>query len=244
MAATTRPPGTSSEEPASAHPLPPGQRVIDRFPRFGTHLWRPAPAVPTDPVVTIGGGAVDSPFDVPVASLTDLPRTEITADFHCVSGWTAVDLRWEGVAFETFFRTVIEPAVVADTAVTHLVFEGLDGYRSVVLAEDALAPDVLLADRLDGAPLDADHGAPVRLVSPAQYGYISTKHLSRIEVHGSAPPAPRLSLADRVVESHPRARVWEEERNGSLPNWLVRPLYRALKTPLLHLCARRDDSAR
>jgi hypothetical protein len=27
--------------------LPPGQRPIDGFPRFGTHLHRPAPAVPT-----------------------------------------------------------------------------------------------------------------------------------------------------------------------------------------------------
>ena len=242
MATTTTPPGPSSAATGSARVTPPGQRVIDRFPRFGTHLWHPAPAIPTDPVIAIEGGAITAALDLPVAALAELPRTEITADFHCVSGWTALDLRWEGVTFETFFRTVIEPELVAGAAVTHLVFEGLDGYRSVVLAEDALAPDVLLADRLDGAPLGPDHGAPVRLVSPSQYGYVSTKHLRRIEVRSSEPPAPRLSLADRVVESHPRARVWEEERNGSLPNWLVRPLYWALRTPLLYLCDR--DSPR
>ena len=235
MSTSTQPRGTTS---VATGPLPPGQRLVDRFPRFGAHLWRPAPAGPADPVITIGGGAVTSSFDLPVAALADLPRTEVTADFHCVSGWSAAGLRWEGVAFDTFFRTVVEPELAPGATVTHLVFVGLDGYRSVVLVEDVLAPDVMLAEHLDGAPLGADHGAPVRLVSPAQYGYMSIKHLSRIEVHSTEPPAPRLSLGDRLVESHPRARVWAEERNGSLPNWLIRPLYRTLKAPLLYLCSR------
>lgn len=31
--------------------LPPGQRRVKGFPRFGAHLWRPAPAVPVNPVI-------------------------------------------------------------------------------------------------------------------------------------------------------------------------------------------------
>jgi DMSO/TMAO reductase YedYZ molybdopterin-dependent catalytic subunit len=245
MSATTRHPGTRSDEPSSPPTLPPGQRRLDRFPRFGTHMGRPAPRIPTDPVITIGGGAVTASVDLPVADLARLPRTEITADFHCVAGWSATGLRWEGVTFETFFRAVIEPRREPGTEITHLVFEGLDGYRSVVLAEDALDDHVLLADRLDGRPLGADHGAPVRLVSPAQYGYVSTKHLSRIEAHGSEPPTQHGSfVATRLLESHPRARVWEEERHGSLPAWLVRPVYRALKAPLLRACAGDDEAGR
>ena len=104
-----------------------------------------------------------------------------------MAGWSATNLRWEGVPFEAFYRTIIEPALVPGAEITHLVFGGLDGYRSVVSIEDALADGVLIADRLDGRPLDGDHGAPVRLVSPAQYGYISTKHLCRIEVHTGEP---------------------------------------------------------
>ena len=41
--------------------------------------------------------------------------------------------------------------------------------------EDALADGVLIADRLDGRPLDGDHGVPARLVGPNQYGFVSTK---------------------------------------------------------------------
>ncbi len=34
-----------------------------------------------------------------------------------------------------------------------------------------MKPDVLLADQLDGQPLSIEHGAPLRLVAPAHYGY-------------------------------------------------------------------------
>src|SRR6266567_1512660 len=133
--------------------LPPGQRAIDGFPRFGTHLHHPPPAVPIDPELEISG-AVAKPFALPLAELATLPRRELTADFHCVAGWSATNLHWEGVAFETLYRTVIEPSLQPDASVTHVVFGGLDGYRSFVGIEDALADDVLIADRLDGRPLD------------------------------------------------------------------------------------------
>ena len=215
--------------------LPPGQRATRGFPRFGTHLTRPAPPVPADPVIEIRG-AVAAPFVMTVAALADLPRRELTADFHCVSGWTATDLRWEGVAFATFYRTVVAPA--ADPGITHVVFGGLDGYRSVATLGDALAEDVLIADRLDGRPLDSDHGAPVRLVSPRQYGFVSTKHLRRIELHTAEPTDVYRSRALRLLQPHPRARVDREERHRLLPSWAVRPVYRLLVPPFIALSAR------
>ena len=217
--------------------LPPGQRPVEGFPRFGTHLHHPPPAIRDDHAVEVSG-AVAEAFALPLAELARLPRRELTADFHCVAGWSAINLRWEGVAFETFYSEIIEPALDRAAPVTHVVFAGLDGHRSVVTIGDALNDDVLIAENLDGGPLDSDHGAPVRLVSPSQYGYISTKHLSRIELHTSEPRDAHKSLADRLLEEHPRSRVWEEERHGSLPGWSVRPIYRLLIPPIRFLSAR------
>lgn len=222
--------------------LPPGQRLVEGFPRFGTHLARPAPVVAADPVITIRG-AVTEAVDVRLATLADLPRRAMKADFHCVAGWSATNLWWDGVPFEAFYRALVEPMLVPGAEITHVVFRGLDGYRSVVRIDDALADGVLIADRLDGRPLDGDHGAPVRLVSPAQYGYMSTKHLCRIEVHTGEPRnAGSSRISTRMLRPHPRARVAEEERHGSLPGWFVRPFYRALTAPLLRLCARGGGS--
>ena len=106
------------------------------------------------------------------------------------------------------------------------------------MIEDALADDVLIAEHLDGRPLDSDHGAPARLVSPSQYGFVSTKHLCRIELHTAEPIEANVSPADRLLASHPRARVWEEERHRHLPAWSVRPVYRSLIRPIRFLSAR------
>jgi DMSO/TMAO reductase YedYZ molybdopterin-dependent catalytic subunit len=190
--------------------------------------------VPADPTVELCGALTEA-VTLPVADIAKLPRQEVRADFHCVAGWSATDLLWEGVAFQTLYRTRVEPLLGTDAPVSHVSFEGLDGCRSVVLLEDALADDVLIADRLDGRPLDGDHGAPVRLVSPGQYGYVNIKHLCRIEFHASEPP-----VTDRwsPLAGHGRARVWKEERHRYLPGRVVRPVYRALIAPIRALSAR------
>ena len=86
--------------------------------------------------------------------------------------------------------------------------------------------DVLLADRLNDEDLPPEHGALLRLVSPSQYGYKSTKHLCRIHLHTAA---PKSKLGRR---EHPRARVSLEERHPTLPPWRVRWLYR-LAVPIV-----------
>lgn len=50
-------------------------------------------------------------------------------------------------------------------------------------------------------------------------------------------------ITERATESQPCAKVWEEERHGSLPGWLVRPFYRVLKAPLLWICTRNQIDA-
>jgi DMSO/TMAO reductase YedYZ molybdopterin-dependent catalytic subunit len=217
--------------------LPPGQHAVDGFPRFGTHLHRPPPAVPAAPEIAIQG-AVSEPVVVPLTELDTLPRRELTTDFHCVAGWSATGLHWEGVPFAAFHSRYIEPAVRPGAAVTHLGFAGLDGYRSVAAIEDVLTDDVLIAEHLNGHPLDADHGAPVRLVSPGQYGFVSTKHLCRIELHEAEPSDLYPSAVDRLLAAHPRARVWEEERHRHVPGRALRLPYRLLIPPIRFLSAR------
>jgi DMSO/TMAO reductase YedYZ molybdopterin-dependent catalytic subunit len=222
---------------AQAKGLPPGQGLARTFPRFGVHFADPIPAVPPQPSIEVRG-AVATPFDLPVAALQEMPRRTLVADFHCVAGWSVRDLRWDGVSFRTFWEDSILPNARPQTEITHLVFVGLDGYKSALTIEDALADDALIADRLDGAPLTGDHGAPARLVSPKQYGYMNTKHLFRIELHTREPAgawhASRVrAFGLSLVAPHPRARVELEERHRNLPAWSIRFVYRRLILPVL-----------
>lgn len=230
-------PATSTHRPTLTG-LPPGQREIDFFPRFGRDTGHPPPSAGDHPTVTFGG-ALTTPIELSIAELTAEQRHSIEADFHCVAGWSVTGLRWEGVRFADVFERVIVPAVDPATTITHVDIRGLDGEHFVAEIGDLLDDDVLLADRLDGEPLDGNHGAPLRLVSPRQYGYANIKHVSRIDALAGAPSPRREPLVDRLLQSHPRARVWEEERHGSVPSWLIRPIYRVIKVAMLASARRR-----
>jgi DMSO/TMAO reductase YedYZ molybdopterin-dependent catalytic subunit len=214
-----------------ARTLPPGQHRRRDFPRFGLPRLRP-PAVPEHPALLITG-AVEHELRLPLAELDRLvPRIEQVADLHCVATWTATDLRWSGVSLRRFWEQVVVPRCRPADAVA-LIARGADGVRSMIDLRDALADDVMLADRLDGRPLDGLHGAPLRLVSPGQYGYKNIKHLCRIEVCRTFP-----ALGFSGME-HPRARVALEERHPHIAGRLLRVPYRAT-IPLIAWMSRRS----
>lgn len=205
--------------------LPPGQRARDDFPRFGlTPYATRFPARPADPALECRLPGRD-PLALP-DPLAGLPRVERRADFHCVTTWSCRGVGWSGVRFADFHRLHLQPGLAAlPVAALTVVLRAQDGYRTTLPLADLLADDVLLADRLDGAPLPLEHGAPLRLVAPAHYGYKSVKHLARIDL---VVGAPRLRPAALAFMDHPRARVACEERGRWLPGWLLRRLYRPL----------------
>jgi DMSO/TMAO reductase YedYZ molybdopterin-dependent catalytic subunit len=207
--------------------LPPGQRERRDFPRFGIDKF--ATRFPKDAQTAVLqiSGEVTTPLllDNP---LVGLPRVEQISDFHCVTTWSKRGLRWGGVRFSVFYEHVLLPRARPDLKATVFIVGAQDGARTTLLLEDLLAEDVLLADTLDGQPLTVEHGAPLRLVAPSQYGYKSMKHLARLSIHfDDAMFRPSAFL----FMDHPRARVMLEERGRFFPGWFLRWLYRPLIGP-------------
>jgi DMSO/TMAO reductase YedYZ molybdopterin-dependent catalytic subunit len=204
--------------------LPPGQLARPDFPRFGlTQYAKRFPVELSGSTLQLTGDALaTAPVDV---DLTGLPRVSMRADFHCVTTWTAIGLDWEGVRFGDFYRARVEPLIRSDRPARFVLMRGQDGYRSTLPLADLVADDVLLADRLNGQHLGIDHGAPLRLVAPAHYGYKSVKHLNQLAFCWSAPAVRPAALA---FMDHPRARVAVEERGRWFPGWLLRLPYRTL----------------
>jgi DMSO/TMAO reductase YedYZ molybdopterin-dependent catalytic subunit len=203
--------------------LPPGQYEVREMPRFGLLPFALRFPTETDRVAL----RVQTAFDAGPL-LATLPRVEQTSDLHCVTTWSKRGLRWSGVRFADFYREIAvgRAGVAADER--FVVLRAQDRAHTSLPLEDLLAPDVLLADRLDGQPLSIAHGAPLRLVAPAHYGYKSIKHLSRIEFRRSGEDYRPVGL--RFMQ-HPRGRVALEERGRWVPNWLLRRLYRPLIGP-------------
>jgi DMSO/TMAO reductase YedYZ molybdopterin-dependent catalytic subunit len=205
------------------HPaLPPGQRPAE-LRRFGLPPFagvRPRPSA--DPVVTVTG-AVRHPAQLRAADLTGLPdRRDQRSDLHCVTTWSAVGLDWQGVPFAAVHELLAE-VVRPHPAARWVVVVGLDGYRSCLHLDDALADDVLLADGLAGSALTVATGGPVRLVTPRLYGYKSVRHVCGIEYRLRYEPGSAGWMG------HPRGRVDREERSRLLPGRVWRPVWRALQ---------------
>ncbi|HLM62805.1 MAG TPA: molybdopterin-dependent oxidoreductase [Acidimicrobiales bacterium] len=123
-------------------------------------------------------GMVATPLDLSYAALLDLPQTDVTHDFQCVTGWRVPDVPWTGVKL----ADLLDEAGVQDGA-THVRLHSFDGaYTESLTLEQAHRDDVLVAHRMLGAPVTREHGGPVRLFVAPMYGYKSLKWLERIEV--------------------------------------------------------------
>lgn len=145
-------------------------------------------------------GLVERPFELDYAALTALPAIEVTAVLECfgnpvepeVATRRVANVVWRGVRL----AHLLERAGVRPEA-RHVCPEGLDsgsfaGVHSERYVKDlplsrALAPDVLVAWAMNGAPLSPEHGFPARVFVPGYFGTNQVKWLSRITLAAERP---------------------------------------------------------
>lgn len=153
--------------------VPPGQRVTRRWPRLDLGIVPGFDPATWDFRVD---GVVENEIRLTWDALQRLPAVRVTADMHCVTGWTTLDNVWEGVGF----RTVAEQAKPRASARFARLTCGDAGYTTNLPLEVLMDEDVLFAYRHDGRPLPPEHGGPLRLVVPKRYAWKSAKWVRRV----------------------------------------------------------------
>jgi DMSO/TMAO reductase YedYZ molybdopterin-dependent catalytic subunit len=180
--------------------VPPGQVLTDKFPVL--HFGR----VPSYPDLSGWDfrvwGEVAEPFTLKWAEFRNLPINEQTLDIHCVTRWSKLDTRWEGVAF-THIAEVAKPTAAA----RFVIFHAEGGYTSNVPIETAMRPECLLAWSYDGQPLEPEHGYPLRAIVHGPYFWKSAKWLRGVEF--SAEDRPGFWERNGY---HNDADPWKEQR--------------------------------
>jgi len=148
-------------------------------------------------------GLVARPRRLSLADILAMPRTEITAIHQCAGSPLAptepkrriANVTWAGVRLSHILDGLeIAPAArfVWSEGLEWGEFAGVSGeafVKDLPLAK-AMAPEVLLATHLNGAPLTPDRGGPVRLVAPGWYGTNSVKWLGRMTLAATRAPGP------------------------------------------------------
>jgi DMSO/TMAO reductase YedYZ molybdopterin-dependent catalytic subunit len=129
-------------------------------------------------------GLVERPFTIGYDELTALPRTHLTRDFQCVTGWRVQDVAWTGVSL----GVLLDRAGVTSQAKA-LRFTSFDGtYTESLTLAQARRRDVIVAYGMEGGDISTAHGGPVRLYVAPMYGYKSIKWLDGIELTAKVQP--------------------------------------------------------
>ena len=181
--------------------LPPGQLHTAKFPVM---TYGPTPIVETDDFFLKVEGLVSDERSWTFNDLMNLPQTEMTADFHCVTAWSRFGDTWGGVMFRDFFNE-IEGTV--DQAARHVMQHAYGGYTTNLPLEWMLDEDVMIAHSLNGASLPTEHGGPVRIFTPRRYGWKGAKWIHRLEF--MAEDRPGFWEKNGY---HNEADPWKEER--------------------------------
>ena len=141
------------------------------------------PQVPKDSWRLKIGGMVDNPIELTFDDLLARTQVERYITLSCVSNPVGGDLignaLWQGV----LLRDVLEEAGVQPGA-TQIVSRSIDDWTAGTPTEIVMdGRDAMLAIAMNGEPLPARHGYPVRMVVPGLYGYVSaTKWVTQIEL--------------------------------------------------------------
>ena len=183
LARTAATPGVADPQPLGSGPpnrhgmpkIPPGQtptapgkwRVLD----LGVN-----PIIPLHHWALVVDGACRNPLRLGWEEFSALEQVDDVSDFHCVTGWSRLDVSWRGVRLSTL-AALADLEDDAEVVLCH----AKDGYTTNLPLAEALKDDVLLVHTVDGEPLPREHGGPVRVITPQLYAWKGAKWVNRLE---------------------------------------------------------------
>ena len=182
--------------------VPPGQYLANGFPVLS---YGETPEISTeDWEFKVWGSATPKTFTW--SDIMAMPQSEFTADFHCVTRWSKLDVKWRGIKVTDFMKQVeVDPKAV------HIMDHCYGGYTTNIALEDFLREENFFAHTLFDEPLSADHGGPLRLVVPHLYAWKSAKWINGLEFLNEE----ALGFWERNGY-HKRGEPWAEERYSGL----------------------------
>jgi DMSO/TMAO reductase YedYZ molybdopterin-dependent catalytic subunit len=164
--------GRRRETPADTARIPPGQYLTTDFPVLSAG---PTPHTPLDNWTFSIRQAGNTAKSWTWPEMRALPTEDVTADIHCVTKWSKLDTTWQAVSIDTLL------AQVEHNARYVLAFSD-GGYTTNLPLADVTGGQAWVAFGFDGAPLQAEHGGPARLLVPHLYFWKSAKWVRGLEL--------------------------------------------------------------
>jgi DMSO/TMAO reductase YedYZ molybdopterin-dependent catalytic subunit len=126
-------------------------------------------------------GLVETPVVLTHDELLALPIYEEMRTLQCIGNPVGGELIGNAVWAGTLLQPLLDRAQISAKA-THAKFYAEDGYSTAVQLKFLTQPNVMLAHRMNGQPLNTTHGFPARIMMPGLYGQKMPRWLTRIEL--------------------------------------------------------------
>jgi DMSO/TMAO reductase YedYZ molybdopterin-dependent catalytic subunit len=150
-------------------------------------------------------GLIAQPGTLSAADLSAFPRVRLAEPFVCEEGWSVDGLVWEGIPL----REIVARRGPLPEARYLRVYAG-NYWLALSLAD---LEDALLCDRLNDAPLTAEHGAPWRLVLSGGACFTSAKWVDHLELAAEPGDATAERIARRRIA--PNGNYGNNGNNGN-----------------------------
>lgn len=190
--------------------MPPGQSLTLKFPVLH---YGPVPSIDLATWDFRVWGEVEEEVTWTWEAFSELPRTEVQMDIHCVTRWSKFDTTWEGVSL----RSLIDEGLIKLKSTASFVLQHCEhGFTTNLPIEVALSDNFLMATHFNGEPLTLDHGYPLRGVVGAipsrrdlkdVYLWKGGKWLRGLEFMAQ----DRLGFWEQAGY-HNEADIWKEQR--------------------------------
>jgi len=153
--------------------LPPGQHKTDKFPVL---TYGPTPNIKKEMWRFRVWGLVYEEREWTWDEFLRLPQSKLKADFHCVTHWSRFGDDWEGVMFKDLFANIR-----VKSEAKHVLQHAYGGYTTNLPLQWMLDEDVMFVHTVNGEPLEADHGGPMRVFTPRRYAWKGAKWIRGLE---------------------------------------------------------------
>ena len=210
----------------------PKEILFNRFhyPHEGDAAWYATTAAPSADIVKNWNirvdGLVERPRDVKIADLAKMPQEKRVSVLQCAGNGRAFyaekqkvaggqwhnggmgNVEWEGVPLRAFLENLkMGPAKSA----TWLTAEGWDqpatpegsDFAKSYRLDDPALDHAILALKMNGEPIPATNGGPVRLIIPGFYGNMNVKMVTNLLYGAAENPSAFQSVGYRMPKELP-----------------------------------------
>ncbi|WP_161882421.1 molybdopterin-dependent oxidoreductase [Deinococcus alpinitundrae] len=178
---------TTTDALLPGDPLPFGVTPVEQFYYVSKNLEAFDPRLSAEKWTLTVGGLVQRPRTFSLSDLQQFAPVTSERTLSCISNPVGGPLISNGV-WSGFRLSALLGEVGMQKEARFVLWEAADGYTESLPLGEALDPEILMVTQLNGSPLNARHGFPLRVLIPGRYGMKQPRWITKLTLSAEDQP--------------------------------------------------------